>query len=119
VFAANVPQVITREKVLVDCEAEFKQFIEAMNILGENVGPLLFQFGYFHKNAFVGANDSLARRLAHNSWANLNALLASWKEAPLILKTSTGNMTFDVRHDLRIVNSLACIKWGTEPRQDN
>ena len=30
VFAAKVPQVITHEKVLVDCEAEFKQFMEAM-----------------------------------------------------------------------------------------
>jgi uncharacterized protein YecE (DUF72 family) len=58
VFAAKV---ITHEKVLVDCEAEFKQFMEAMDSLGEKLGPLLFQFGYFNKKAFVGVNDFLAR----------------------------------------------------------
>jgi uncharacterized protein YecE (DUF72 family) len=62
-FAAKVPQVITHEKVLVDCDAEFKQFIEVMENLGEKLGPLLFQFGYFNKETFVGVNDFLARLL--------------------------------------------------------
>src|SRR6266566_277240 len=34
VFAAKVPQVITHEKVLVDCDADFKQFVETMDCLG-------------------------------------------------------------------------------------
>ncbi len=54
VFAAKIPQVITHEKVLVDCDAEFKQFMEAMDILGEKLGPLLFQFGYFNRTVFRG-----------------------------------------------------------------
>jgi hypothetical protein len=33
VFAAKVPQVITHEKVLVDSEAEFKEFAETMDLL--------------------------------------------------------------------------------------
>src|SRR5712691_5381774 len=61
VFTAKVPQVITHEKVLVDCEAEFKQFKEVMDLLGEKLGPLLFQFGYFNKQAFLGVNDFLAQ----------------------------------------------------------
>jgi uncharacterized protein YecE (DUF72 family) len=61
VFAAKVPQVITHEKVLVDCDAEFNQFMEAMDILGEKLGPLLFQFGYFNRTVFRGVNDFLAR----------------------------------------------------------
>ena len=60
-FAAKVPQIITHEKVLVDCDAEFKQFIQVMDTLGEKLGPLLLQFGYFNKKAFVGVNDFLAR----------------------------------------------------------
>ena len=52
VFAAKIPQVITHEKVLVDCDAEFKQFMEVMDILGEKLGPLLFQFGYFNRKVF-------------------------------------------------------------------
>jgi uncharacterized protein YecE (DUF72 family) len=61
VFAAKVPQIITHEKVLVDCDTDFKQFVEAMDCLGEKLGPLLFQFGYFNKKAFFGVNDFLAR----------------------------------------------------------
>src|SRR5580692_10240687 len=51
VFAAKVPHAITHEKALVDCDAEFGQFIEVMDNLGEKLGPLLFQFGYFNKKA--------------------------------------------------------------------
>jgi uncharacterized protein YecE (DUF72 family) len=61
VFAAKIPQIITHEKVLVDCDAEFKQFIEVMDNLGEKLGPLLFQFGYFNRTVFRGVNDFLAR----------------------------------------------------------
>jgi uncharacterized protein YecE (DUF72 family) len=61
VFAAKIPRAITHETVLVDCDAEFKQFTDVMDILGEKLGPLLFQFGYFNKKVFVGVNDFLAR----------------------------------------------------------
>jgi uncharacterized protein YecE (DUF72 family) len=60
-FAAKVPQVITHEKVLVDCDAEFKQFVEVMVNLGDKLGPLLLQFGYFNRKAFAGVNDFLTR----------------------------------------------------------
>ncbi len=60
-FAAKIPQVMTHEKVLVDCEADFKRFITVMDLLGDKLGPLLFQFGYFNKKAFLGVNDFLAR----------------------------------------------------------
>jgi uncharacterized protein YecE (DUF72 family) len=61
VFAAKVPQRVTHEKVLVECEAEFKEFVETMDLLGDKLGPLLLQFGYFNKKAFIGVNDFLAR----------------------------------------------------------
>lgn len=60
-FAAKVPQTITHEQVLVDCEAELKRFLSAMEPLGEKLGPLLFQFPYFNKNAFRTVDDFLAR----------------------------------------------------------
>jgi len=60
-FAAKVPQVITHEKVLADCDPEFKEFVTTMDLLGDKLGPLLLQFGYFNKKAFVGVNDFLAR----------------------------------------------------------
>jgi uncharacterized protein YecE (DUF72 family) len=60
-FAAKVPQVITHEKALLECDEDFREFLKAMDCLGEKLGPLLFQFGYFNKNAFAGVNEFLAR----------------------------------------------------------
>jgi uncharacterized protein YecE (DUF72 family) len=61
IFAAKVPQVITHEKVLKDCETEFKNFLDTMDIMGDKLGPLLFQFGYFNKAAFKSLDEFLAR----------------------------------------------------------
>ena len=43
-FAAKIPQVITHEKVLRDCQAELQQFIEVMSLLGDKLGPCCFSF---------------------------------------------------------------------------
>jgi len=61
VFAAKIPRVITHEKMLVDCDAEFTEFVETMDLLGDKLGPLLFQFAYFNRGTFEGVNDFLAR----------------------------------------------------------
>ena len=60
-FAAKVPQTITHEKVLKDCDAELAKFLKVMDALSEKLGPLLFQFGYFNRKAFLSVNDFLAR----------------------------------------------------------
>jgi uncharacterized protein YecE (DUF72 family) len=61
VFAAKVPQSITHEKVLVDAEADLKAFLTVMDILGDKLGPLLFQFPYFNKQKFRGVGFFLER----------------------------------------------------------
>jgi uncharacterized protein YecE (DUF72 family) len=61
VFAAKVPQVITHEKVLVDCDAEFNEFIKVMDNLDDKLGPFLLQFGFFNTTVFPGVNDFLGR----------------------------------------------------------
>jgi uncharacterized protein YecE (DUF72 family) len=61
IFATKVPQTITHQKVLRDCDVDLTQFLKVMDALGEKLGPLLFQFGYFNKKAFLGVNDFLAR----------------------------------------------------------
>lgn len=60
-FAAKVPRTITHDKVLEDCSAELKEFLGVMDLLGDKLGPLLFQFPYFNKKAFAKADDFLAR----------------------------------------------------------
>jgi uncharacterized protein YecE (DUF72 family) len=61
IFAAKVPQVITHEKMPVNCEKELAQFLKTMDLLGEKLGPLLFQFGYFNKKAFRSLGEFLTR----------------------------------------------------------
>src|SRR5579864_1345117 len=61
VFAAKIVQTITHEKILVDCEDELRGYLTAMDALGEKLGPLLFQFPYFNRQAFASGADFLAR----------------------------------------------------------
>jgi len=49
VFAAKIPQVITHEKVLKNCDAEFEEFLDTIAGLKEKLGPLVFQFPSFGK----------------------------------------------------------------------
>jgi uncharacterized protein YecE (DUF72 family) len=50
VFSVKVPQTITHDKVLVNCDAEFLEFLETMDILGPKLGPIVFQFPFFARN---------------------------------------------------------------------
>jgi uncharacterized protein YecE (DUF72 family) len=61
IFAAKVPQVVTHEKMLVDCETEFEEFVDRMQILDSKLGPLLLQFPKFNK--FVMNENDFLRRL--------------------------------------------------------
>jgi uncharacterized protein YecE (DUF72 family) len=52
IFSVKVPQIITHEKVLVDCGPEFEEFVKTMDILGPKLGPIVFQFPVFDKWKF-------------------------------------------------------------------
>jgi uncharacterized protein YecE (DUF72 family) len=59
-FAAKFPQIITHQRMLVDCDAVTRHFIDIMRDLGDKLGPLLLQFSYqFGPERF----DDLARYL--------------------------------------------------------
>jgi uncharacterized protein YecE (DUF72 family) len=62
-FALKVPQEITHEKCLADCDAECKEFLKAADLLKEKLGPILFQFGYFNKSRFADLDAFLKRLL--------------------------------------------------------
>jgi len=61
IITAKVPQIITHEKMMVNCEAEFDEFIGRMHLLGEKLGPLLLQFPRF--NRYEIQADEFFRRL--------------------------------------------------------
>jgi uncharacterized protein YecE (DUF72 family) len=60
-LAAKVPQIITHEKILQNCDEDLKQFLETMDLMGDKLGPLLCQFGYFNKSAFASGKEFLSR----------------------------------------------------------
>jgi uncharacterized protein YecE (DUF72 family) len=62
-FSIKVPQVITHEKALVDCDSEFEEFVKTMDILGPKLGPMAFQFPPFDRWKFP-KQDSFLRVLA-------------------------------------------------------
>jgi uncharacterized protein YecE (DUF72 family) len=49
IFSVKVPQAITHEKVLLNCDAELREFLDTMGILGGKLGPIVFQFPFFDK----------------------------------------------------------------------
>ena len=60
VFSVKIPQIITREKALVDCGAEFEEFVKTMDILGPKLGPIMFQFPKFDRWKFPKQESFLA-----------------------------------------------------------
>lgn len=51
VFSAKVPKIITHEKRLEGCEAEWSGFLETMDAMGSKLGPLLLQFQYVSRKS--------------------------------------------------------------------
>jgi uncharacterized protein YecE (DUF72 family) len=61
IFSVKVPQTITHEKCLEDCDAEFRTSVQTMELLDDKLGPMLFQFGHFHEGAFKTVEDFYKR----------------------------------------------------------
>jgi uncharacterized protein YecE (DUF72 family) len=61
IFAAKVPQIVTHTNLLLNCEAEFDEFVGRMTLLKEKLGPLLFQFPRFSQFEFKGPGPLLSR----------------------------------------------------------
>lgn len=68
-FSLKVPQVITHEKLLKDCELETDTFLAAARILGGKLLCAVLQFGYFNRKAFANQAAFLER---------LAPFLANW-----------------------------------------
>jgi len=63
VFAAKAPRIITHDKYLVDCAGDLNQYLQTMSVLGDKLGPLLFQFPYFARAKGVELKEFLERLL--------------------------------------------------------
>jgi uncharacterized protein YecE (DUF72 family) len=69
IFSVKIPQVITHEKALVNCDSEFEEFVKTMDILGPKLGPMVFQFPSFDKwkfprqDSFLGVLTPFLKKL--------------------------------------------------------
>ena len=111
VFAAKVPQVVTHEKMLVDCETEFEEFVDRMQILDSKLGPLLLQFPQFSKYV-MNENEFLCK---------LRFFLARVKDSPVRFVVEIRNKEWltepllDVLRDNRVALALSDTSFMPRP----
>jgi uncharacterized protein YecE (DUF72 family) len=60
-FALKVSREITHDRVLLGCRDEYRAFTETVKGLGNKLLCVLFQFGYFNKQAFPNHNEFFER----------------------------------------------------------
>lgn len=58
IFSLKIPRTITHEKVLVECDKEFEEFVGVAQALGEKMGPMVFQFPFFNDSVFTSPCSS-------------------------------------------------------------
>jgi uncharacterized protein YecE (DUF72 family) len=61
IFSLKAPQVITHEKVLIDCDWDCEKFVQTVSFLGEKLGPIVFQFPFFNESVFDTPVQFLSR----------------------------------------------------------
>jgi uncharacterized protein YecE (DUF72 family) len=129
-FAAKVPQIITHEKVLVNCDAEFEEFVKTMDILGPKLGPMVFQFPSFDRWKFPKQDDFLAVlapflkklpadhqfavEIRNKSWldARLADILREHSVALVLTDTSFVPRPWEMKEKFDLVTSdFAYVRW--------
>jgi len=81
-FALKVPQVITHQKQLRDCDEEVDGFVASVAPLGEKLACALLQMGYFNRGAFGSLDEFLPV---------LDDFLAGWPHAKVPLAVEIRN----------------------------
>jgi uncharacterized protein YecE (DUF72 family) len=61
IFSLKIPQTITHQKILVDCDKEFEEFFGAAYVLGDKLGPMVFQFPFFNDSVFSSPVQFVSR----------------------------------------------------------
>ncbi|MGA2813530.1 MAG: DUF72 domain-containing protein [Candidatus Acidiferrum sp.] len=87
VFSVKVPQSITHERILLNCQEEFESFLATMRLLGNKLGPIVFQFPHFDKyqmkdrHAFTGRLVPFLKTLPHEHRFALEIRNRKWLDA--------------------------------------
>jgi len=130
IFSVKVPQIITHDKALVDCDAEFEEFVKTMDILGPKLGPMVFQFPSFDRwkfpkqDSFLGVLTPFLKKLPadHNSvieirnktWldARFADVLREHNVALALTDTSFMPRPWELKQKLDLVTAdFAYVRW--------
>lgn len=113
IFSVKVPQVITHEKVLVDCDTDFNKFVNTMAILKEKLGPMVLQFPHFSRGDFRTQGDFMDRlipflkKLPQEYNFAVEIRNKEWLDAQLAA----------VLRDFRVALVLQDKSWMPDPRE--
>jgi uncharacterized protein YecE (DUF72 family) len=130
VFAAKVPQIITHEKALVDCDSEFEEFVKTMDILGPKLGPMVFQFPSFDRWKFpkqenflvvlepflkkLPTDHKFVIEIRNKTWldAKFADVLREYKIALALTDTSFVPRPWEMKEKFDLVTSdIAYVRW--------
>jgi uncharacterized protein YecE (DUF72 family) len=99
--------------VLQDCDEALKHFLETMDLMGDKLGPLLFQFGYFNQTVFGSGAVFLARLEAF-----LKKLPKGHKFAVEIRnKNWLSKPFFDLLREHKVASALIDQSWMPRPAE--
>jgi uncharacterized protein YecE (DUF72 family) len=134
VFSVKVPQIITHEKALVDCRAEFEEFLSTIGMLGEKLGPIVLQFPVFDKwkikdrHEFTDRLIPFLKKLPHEhkfaieirnrEWLNaeLAGLLREYHVSLVLQDLSYMPKPMELKFD-PIITDWTYIRWLGDRRQ--
>ncbi len=130
IFSVKVPQVITHEKALVDCDSEFEEFVKTMDILGLKLGPMVFQFPFFDRWKFskqygflavlvpflkkLPANHRFAIEIRNKNWldAKLADALREYKFALVLTDTSFVPRPWEMKDKFDLITAdFMYVRW--------
>jgi len=129
-FSVKVPQAITHEKALVDCDAEFDEFVKTMEHLGPKLGPMVFQFPFFDRWKFpkqdgflavlapflkkLPADRKFAMEIRNKSWldARFADMLREYNVALALTDTSFVPRPWEMKEQFDLVTSdFLYVRW--------
>jgi uncharacterized protein YecE (DUF72 family) len=129
-FCVKIPQIITHDKALVDCDVEFKEFVKTMDLLGPKLGPMIFQFPSFDRWKFpkqesflavlepflkkLPAGHSFVIEIRNKDWldATLTGLLREHNVALALTDTSFMPRPWELKQKFDLVTAdFAYVRW--------
>lgn len=114
VFAAKAPQVITHERMLEGVGDELDAFLNTMSLLGDKLGPILFQFPYYAKRTGM-TEDIFLHRL--KKFAELLPKDGYRFAVEVRNKTWVNAYLFEILHDHHLAFTFIDHPWMSRPDQ--